>query len=76
MKLLPRPDGCPQRVYQLMKSCWKYDPMKRQPFSKIYETLTMWSLTGKGYFLDDAWSLMLMPVSNEKAPTLPNKLRI
>ncbi|XP_065065361.1 muscle, skeletal receptor tyrosine-protein kinase-like isoform X2 [Rhopilema esculentum] len=73
MKLLRRPDGCPQRVYQLMKSCWKYDPMKRLPFSKLYETLTMWTLTGKGHFLEDAWSIMLKPLAMDRAPTLPFK---
>eukprot|EP00794_Sanderia_malayensis_P019018 gene19018-20930_t len=78
LKLLNRPDGCPQRVYQLMKGCWKYDATKRTSFSKLNEILTSWSHTTRGLFLDDAWKLMLKPATAglANAPTLPSKKRI
>ena len=33
------PDGCPQRVYSVMRECWEIDPKQRPSFKKIYSEL-------------------------------------
>lgn len=33
------PDGCPQKVYDVMRDCWELDPKHRPSFEKIYATL-------------------------------------
>ncbi|XP_074605713.1 fibroblast growth factor receptor 4-like [Brevipalpus obovatus] len=34
-KRMRRPDGCPERIYRLMRHCWAFDPLERPSFSKI-----------------------------------------
>jgi len=36
---LPKPSGCPQKVYDVMYSCWIYDVDKRPSFSDLKEHL-------------------------------------
>ena len=38
-KLLPRPDLCPQKVYDVMLRCWTHDPLIRASFGEIYSQL-------------------------------------
>ena len=38
-KLLPRPDLCPQKVYDVMLRCWTHDPLIRASFGDIYSQL-------------------------------------
>ena len=38
-KLLPRPDLCPQKVYDVMLRCWTHDPLMRWPFNIIHSHL-------------------------------------
>lgn len=33
------PDGCPQRVYNVMRDCWEIDPKHRPSFKTIYSQL-------------------------------------
>lgn len=33
------PDGCPQKVYIVMRDCWEINPKLRPSFEKIYTTL-------------------------------------
>ncbi|XP_073242312.1 tyrosine-protein kinase CSK-like [Porites lutea] len=33
------PDGCPQRVYSVMRECWEIDPKQRPSFKTIYSEL-------------------------------------
>lgn len=33
------PPGCPEIVYQIMRSCWKWDPGERPNFWEIHGTL-------------------------------------
>lgn len=33
------PDGCPQRVYDVMRDCWEINPTQRPTFEKIFAAL-------------------------------------
>ena len=33
------PDGCPKKVYDVMRDCWDIDPKQRPTFKTIYKTL-------------------------------------
>jgi len=33
------PDGCPQKVYDVMRDCWEIDPKQRPSFAKIFSIL-------------------------------------
>jgi serine/threonine protein kinase len=43
MKLLPCPDGCPARIYSLMKECWEENPWVRPDFADICSRLRSWA---------------------------------
>ena len=83
-KLLECPDGCPRKVYLLMRACWKYEQSKRMPFKKIQEMLAGW-LEGRGEFLDEAWEEMQKPPlknsgahseSKNSTPPVPARTRL
>ena len=38
-KLHPKPDACPQSVYEIMLQCWDSTPRKRAPFKVLHEML-------------------------------------
>ncbi|XP_070765517.1 tyrosine-protein kinase JAK1 isoform X1 [Enoplosus armatus] len=40
-KRLPRPDGCPEHLYELMRKCWETAPDKRISFKRLIEELTI-----------------------------------
>uniref|UniRef100_A0A3B5AH25 Tyrosine-protein kinase n=1 Tax=Stegastes partitus TaxID=144197 RepID=A0A3B5AH25_9TELE len=37
---LPRPEGCPEPVYELMRRCWEQAPDRRITFKRLIEDLT------------------------------------
>ena len=37
---LPKPDECPDDIYNLIKECWSKDPDSRPTFPQIVEKLT------------------------------------
>ncbi|XP_049584455.1 tyrosine-protein kinase JAK1 [Syngnathus scovelli] len=39
-KRLPRPDGCPEPVYELMRKCWEHAPEKRITFKQLIDELS------------------------------------
>ncbi|XP_068176433.1 tyrosine-protein kinase JAK1 [Antennarius striatus] len=39
-KRLPRPDGCPEPVYELMRKCWEQMPERRITFKRLIEELS------------------------------------
>ncbi|XP_029001957.1 tyrosine-protein kinase JAK1 [Betta splendens] len=39
-KRLPRPEGCPDPIYELMRKCWEQMPEDRITFKKLIEELT------------------------------------
>nr|WEY17517.1 insulin-like growth factor 1 receptor [Anadara broughtonii] len=38
-KIMERPDGCPQRLFDLMMKCWQFKPRQRPTFKEIIEML-------------------------------------
>ncbi|XP_069009267.1 LOW QUALITY PROTEIN: tyrosine-protein kinase JAK1 [Embiotoca jacksoni] len=38
---LPRPEGCPEPVYELMRKCWEHAPDKRITFNRLIEELSI-----------------------------------
>ncbi|XP_022787750.1 tyrosine-protein kinase receptor Tie-2-like [Stylophora pistillata] len=45
-QILAKPDGCPNEFYDMMKSCWDLDPIKRPSFTDLLALLEK-ELTGK-----------------------------
>jgi serine/threonine protein kinase len=41
--VLPKPDGCPQELYDLMLRCMSYDPEERPTFKQVYH-LTLYRI--------------------------------
>uniref|UniRef100_A0A668AEH8 Tyrosine-protein kinase n=1 Tax=Myripristis murdjan TaxID=586833 RepID=A0A668AEH8_9TELE len=39
-KRLPRPEGCPEPVYELMRKCWEHTPERRITFKQLIEGLS------------------------------------
>ena len=39
MKLLQKPEHCPEEVYEVMLQCWEKDPEKRINFEDVYSSL-------------------------------------
>jgi insulin receptor len=37
--VLQRPEGCPDRLFNLMESCWQFQPNKRPTFAEIIENI-------------------------------------
>ncbi|XP_040297934.1 tyrosine-protein kinase ABL1 isoform X1 [Bufo bufo] len=34
---MERPEGCPEKVYQLMRACWQWNPLDRPSFAEIHQ---------------------------------------
>ncbi|XP_067846615.1 tyrosine-protein kinase ABL2 isoform X2 [Heptranchias perlo] len=34
---MEQPEGCPPKVYELMRSCWQWNPMERPSFAEIHQ---------------------------------------
>ncbi|XP_053138527.1 tyrosine-protein kinase ABL1 isoform X2 [Hemicordylus capensis] len=34
---MERPEGCPEKVYELMRACWKWSPSDRPSFAEIHQ---------------------------------------
>ncbi|XP_005990692.1 tyrosine-protein kinase ABL1 isoform X2 [Latimeria chalumnae] len=34
---MERPEGCPEKVYELMRACWKWNPADRHSFAEIHQ---------------------------------------
>merc|ERR1712226_228219 len=65
-KLLEKPYGCPKQIYDLMKSCWKFEPISRKSCSSVKETISLW-LEVEEQFIEIAWKhLLFRPMSSVK----------
>ena len=43
LQLLPCPDSCPARMFQLMRDCWEENPTERPSFSEICSQVREWA---------------------------------
>ncbi|XP_069799710.1 tyrosine-protein kinase ABL1 isoform X2 [Dendropsophus ebraccatus] len=34
---MERPEGCPEKVYELMRACWQWNPLDRPSFAEIHQ---------------------------------------
>lgn len=34
---MERPEGCPEKVYELMRACWQWNPSDRPSFAEIHQ---------------------------------------
>ena len=39
-QLLPKPEGCSQKIYETMLRCWEHFPDERTDFEEIFSTLS------------------------------------
>ncbi|KAJ7382832.1 hypothetical protein OS493_032467 [Desmophyllum pertusum] len=46
---LKQPDGCPDKIYEIMISCWRPDPSQRPSFSELVTSLEQ-ELHSKGFY--------------------------
>ncbi|XP_078383586.1 uncharacterized protein LOC144666105 isoform X1 [Oculina patagonica] len=49
---LKQPDGCPDKIYEIMLSCWNLDPAQRPSFSELVTSLEK-ELEDKGHYHKD-----------------------
>ncbi|RWS21104.1 insulin receptor-like protein, partial [Leptotrombidium deliense] len=49
-KIMPRPENCPEKLYQLMLLCWSKNPKRRPTFTEIIEMLLNDVLPNHGKF--------------------------
>lgn len=48
-KLLTKPDGCPEEIYQMMLTCWKTQPQDRCPIKELHSQLEHFSKAESEY---------------------------
>lgn len=69
LKVPERPYCCPSKIYELMKSCWKFEPTHRRSCAQIRETISKW-LGEREPFIEEAWKRLLMPPLPDRLPTI------
>ncbi|CAG7724096.1 unnamed protein product [Allacma fusca] len=69
------PPGCPEIIYQIMRSCWKWDPNERPNFWEIHGTLVSLMQPIQYYDEDDLIEPPMVPsfMSSEVATTDPQQ---
>ncbi|KAM4664225.1 tyrosine-protein kinase ABL1 isoform 2-T2 [Discoglossus pictus] len=77
---MERPEGCPERVYELMRACWQWNPLDRPSFAEIhqdFETMFLESSISDEVEKELGKKGLKVIVSNLlQAPELPTKTRI
>uniref|UniRef100_A0A3Q2HQ21 Tyrosine-protein kinase n=1 Tax=Equus caballus TaxID=9796 RepID=A0A3Q2HQ21_HORSE len=65
---MERPEGCPEKVYELMRACWQWNPSERPSFAEIHQAFE--TMFQESSISDD-------PLDHEPAvsPLLPRKER-
>ncbi|XP_036185225.1 tyrosine-protein kinase ABL1 isoform X3 [Myotis myotis] len=65
---MERPEGCPEKVYELMRACWQWNPSDRPSFAEIHQAFE--TMFQESSISDD-------PLDHEPAvsPLLPRKER-
>uniref|UniRef100_A0A665VYT0 Tyrosine-protein kinase n=1 Tax=Echeneis naucrates TaxID=173247 RepID=A0A665VYT0_ECHNA len=67
---MDRPEGCPEKVYELMRACWRWTPSERPSFAEThqaFETMFQESSISDGRCLE--------PEAAVSSPMLPRKER-
>ncbi|XP_009475236.1 PREDICTED: tyrosine-protein kinase ABL1 isoform X2 [Nipponia nippon] len=76
---MERPEGCPEKVYELMRACWQWSPSDRPSFAEIhqaFETMFQESSISDEVEKELGKKGMRSGVSNFlQAPELPTKTR-
>ncbi|KAI1905040.1 hypothetical protein AGOR_G00011850 [Albula goreensis] len=65
---MDRPEGCPEKVYELMKACWKWNPAERPSFAETHQAF-------ETMFQESSISDEVEKELGKKAPELPTKTR-
>ncbi|XP_004916731.1 tyrosine-protein kinase ABL1 isoform X2 [Xenopus tropicalis] len=77
---MERPEGCPEKVYELMRECWQWSPLDRPSFAEIhqdFETMFQESSISDEVEKELGKKGLKVTVSNLlQAPELPTKTRI
>ncbi|XP_062845055.1 tyrosine-protein kinase ABL1 isoform X2 [Trichomycterus rosablanca] len=76
---MERPEGCPEKVYELMRACWKWNPAERPSFAETHQAFeTMFQESSISDEVEKELGkkgkkLTLGPL--QQAPELPTKTR-
>eukprot|EP00063_Salmo_salar_P016271 XP_013991106.1 PREDICTED: tyrosine-protein kinase ABL1-like isoform X1 [Salmo salar] len=76
---MDRPEGCPEKVYQLMRACWKWNPTERPSFAETHQAFeTMFQESSISDEVEKELGkkgkkVVLGPM--QQAPQLPTKTR-
>ncbi|KAM4635293.1 tyrosine-protein kinase ABL1 isoform 2-T2 [Polymixia lowei] len=76
---MERPEGCPEKVYELMKACWKWNPAERPSFAETHQAFeTMFQESSISDEVEKELGKKGKKVtlgSLQQAPELPTKTR-
>ncbi|XP_018588442.1 tyrosine-protein kinase ABL1-like isoform X2 [Scleropages formosus] len=76
---MERPEGCPEKVYQLMRACWRWNPSERPSFAEThqaFETMFQESSISEEVEKELGKRGKKAPVASmQQAPELPTKTR-
>uniref|UniRef100_A0A8C7I7C9 Tyrosine-protein kinase n=1 Tax=Oncorhynchus kisutch TaxID=8019 RepID=A0A8C7I7C9_ONCKI len=69
---MDRPEGCPEKVYQLMRACWKWNPAERPSFAETHQAFeTMFQESS----ISDGENTYAVEPEVAVSPMLPRKER-
>ncbi|KAM9325337.1 tyrosine-protein kinase ABL1 isoform 1-T1 [Gastrophryne carolinensis] len=76
---MERPEGCPEKVYELMRECWQWNPLDRPSFAEIHQAFeTMFQESSISDEVEKELGkkgLKVVVSSLLQAPELPTKTR-
>uniref|UniRef100_A0A8C5PZP8 Tyrosine-protein kinase n=1 Tax=Leptobrachium leishanense TaxID=445787 RepID=A0A8C5PZP8_9ANUR len=76
---MERPEGCPEKVYELMRECWQWNPLDRPSFAEIHQDFeTMFQESSISDEVEKELGkkgLRVFVSSPLQAPELPTKTR-
>ncbi|XP_075440684.1 tyrosine-protein kinase ABL1 isoform X2 [Ascaphus truei] len=77
---MERPEGCPEKVYELMRECWQWNPLERPSFAEIHQAFeTMFQESSISDEVEKELGkkgLRVIVSSLLQAPELPTKTRL
>nr|XP_061800226.1 tyrosine-protein kinase ABL1-like isoform X4 [Nerophis lumbriciformis] len=76
---MDRPEGCPEKVYELMRACWRWNPLERPSFAETHQAFeTMFQESSISDEVEKELGKKgkkVMLGSVQQAPELPTKTR-